>query len=363
MDQKENPTPTAFVGLDLGKKTIVGARVDHNGKVLKRFTVSIPTPDLSALLQYIEPGDRIVMESGNQSFRIAQYFLDQGYSQTYVLNAGDLHVIYASMKKTDKEDSLKLARLICHLPISQLPVVSLPSDWELTGRRLVTEYRFWRKQHTQLVNALHGLFTSVGITYLKRSDLKSSRTRAAKVTSLTGSVSITGKRYHEQLIHIEKNLKDMEGDIQAHLREQPGLVKISMSIPGIGLIGCLVLLSYLGDMSRFSHGDQVSHYAGLVPRVNCSGQQNHYGGITKRGNSHLRGILIQCAWVLVGSKDGGSLRTTYKELSIRKGKGRAIVAVARKMLVVLYQMMRTGELYRDIDEKNLEKKLKRYKIL
>jgi transposase len=80
------------------------------------------------LIKFLEKKDIIVLEAGNQAFRIAKYLLSNGFKNTYILNPGDLANIYNSLKKMDKEDSLKLARLAARFRIDELPTVPIPSD-------------------------------------------------------------------------------------------------------------------------------------------------------------------------------------------------------------------------------------------
>ena len=101
----------------------------------------------------------------------------------------------------------------------------------------------------------------------------------------------------------------------------------------------------------------------MVPRVDCSGEKNRYGRIIKRGCRPIRAVIIQSAWALVRSGKGGDLSSKYKDLMVRRGKNRAIVAVARKMLEVLYTMVKKGRVYDSVDDEFIDKKLKHYGLL
>lgn len=141
-----------------------------------------------------------------------------------------------------------------------------------------------------------------------------------------------------------------------------------MSVPGVGPATALAIYAFMGDMSRFSSGSQVSYYSGLTPRIDCSGDQKHYGKITREGPSLLRKLLVQCALSCIRSKGGEKFKMFYEHIKSTRGKGRAIVATARKILEIIYILHKKNELFRtgkndDDDDKRTIAKLKRYKLL
>ena len=124
----------------------------------------------------------------------------------------------------------------------------------------------------------------------------------------------------------------------------------------------MAFIAYIGDGSRFASQAQVSNYTGLVPRVDCSGNYTHYGPITKRGCVAIRRVAIQAAWALVGSREGGPYKEFYERKSSEIGKKKAIVAIARKLVVLMYTLATNRDYYSGTTIKNRLKKLKKYKI-
>ncbi|EPE84624.1 transposase [Leptospira noguchii str. 1993005606] len=145
----------------LWKKTLEVIRIGDNS-LHQRQQFSTTENGISNLLNWLNPNDVVGLEAGSQSFRIAKSILNKGI-QVIVLNPGDLATIYQSLKKTDKEDSLKIARLIQRFPIEELPVVPIPNDEEEDNRRLCSEQENWTRQLTQSKNRLHSLFTQAGL--------------------------------------------------------------------------------------------------------------------------------------------------------------------------------------------------------
>src|SRR5271157_1183897 len=115
--------------------------------------------------------------------------------------------------------------------------------------------------------------------------------------------------------------------------------------PGGGPVTAEVILSELGDISRFRNAKTVCAYAGLVPVVRQSGERKSKDmKITKEGSGLLRWALVEAAWRLVGKSPKWA--ALFSRLMHRSGKKRAIVAVARKLLCVLYAMLRTSTPYK-----------------
>jgi transposase len=135
-----------------------------------------------------------------------------------------------------------------------------------------------------------------------------------------------------------------------------------MSIPGVGPGLAAAFLAYIGDGKRFEKPAEAANYVGLVPRVDCSGETNRHGNILPGGNRALRSIILQCAWALVRSKNGGRLKEKYDELTGRMSKTKSAVAVARRIITLMWALVTRREFYKDITEAELRKKLRYYKL-
>ncbi|EKO15145.1 transposase [Leptospira kirschneri str. H1] len=182
-----------YVGVDCGKKSIEVVRINSENS-LERRQFSTTESGINNLLQWLTLNDIVGLEAGSQSFRIAKSILNKGV-QVIVLNPGNLATIYQSLKKTDKEDSLKIARLIQRFPIEELPTVPIPNDEEEDNRRLCTEQENWTRQLTQSKNRLHSLFTQAGLTQITKKHLRTKVSREASVTLLSDRTKRKQKEY------------------------------------------------------------------------------------------------------------------------------------------------------------------------
>ncbi|EKR19873.1 transposase, IS116/IS110/IS902 family [Leptospira interrogans serovar Pyrogenes str. 2006006960] len=119
----------------------------------------------------------------------------------------------------------------------------------------------------------------------------------------------------------------------------------------------------MGDCKRFSSAKQAAYYAGLVPRVDISGDTVRYGRIINRGCHSIRRVIVQAAWSLVRCQHGGKVKEFYQRLYLKKGAKKSIIATSRKMIEVLYVMIRTGKLFDSMPENILNRKLTRYGLM
>jgi transposase len=287
----------------------------------------------------------VALEAGNLAVIMAKELEAAVGCQILVLNPSHLALIYGSMKKTDKEDALKLAHIIEDYKEQRLPVVPIPSEQEMKRRKMVGSYRREQRMRNQAINRLHGLFLAQGITDVVKSDLATAEVRAETVKELAGLD-------REEAEHILACLKLYEGRIAAVEKlmgeeaEGDGEIERLQTVPGIGPKISFAFVAHV-TAERFENGSQVSNYIGLVPRVYMSGQTVRYGRITKRGNGFLRALLVQGSWALIRSKAGGSLKERYEYMTVEKGisKKKAIVAIVRRLAELLYALMRDGTSY------------------
>jgi transposase len=341
---KEKKVETRFVGIDLGKRNYEVAIVGKNGKVAlsngKTYVDGRQT-----LYKKLRPADKVALEAGNMAFIMAKEIEAAVGCRVYVLNPSQLAVIYASMKKTDKEDALKLAHILEDCREERLPVVPVPSDKEMQRRKILANYRRAQQSRNRDINQLHALFVALGITTKVRNDLATVEKRQEAIKELTG-IELTEAEY------LMKRLELCEGriaELEKQMKEESAgdeVIERLQSIPGVGPKTAFAFVSHVAA-ERFDNASQVSNYLGLVPRVYKSGDTVRYGRITKRGNGYLRALLVQAAWALTNTKGGEKLKMRYLYMTIEKSKSKkkAIVAIARRLAELMYTMMRDGTWY------------------
>jgi transposase len=352
------------VGIDLAKRTMEVCIVEggERGSLkIERHGLTTDEKGRQILMMLLRETDVVGYGVCGYGNRLARALQNEVGCTVRPLNAGELWIIWKSRKKTDKEDALKIAKYLRDTPEEEQCVVPLPSEEEETFRSDISMKEYLKKERTAAINRLHALYGQMGIIAVTKKDLKDGEGRKARHGELPPLLAEYATILEEQLELFETQLAVMEEKVAEKARNHE-LAPYIMSIPGIGIGIAAVILAYLGDGSRFSKPGQVANYAGLAPRVDCSGETDRYGSIARYQFCHpIRGIVLEGVWAMVRSGKG-PLFTKYSDLSGRMSKRKSAVAVARKMVVLAWLLMKRREYYRGISSAALEKKLHYYKV-
>lgn len=334
-----------FIGIDLSKRTYEAVAIVSYEDSVRRWNGKVDTQGRSKLLDRLQEGDVVGLEAGTASFKLAKELQSKVGVTVLVLNAANLAVIYASLRKTDKEDALKLARLVQKFSPDELPVVPIPSDQEMERRALVAHENSFRRDRLRLINRLHAVFARAGFPDHTRAELKNPTIRVGLIENeLTGFTKVEAGNLDRLIIEYDRVLEDLLVKIHDEVSQSGNDAKILMSIPGFGLKTTMAVLAYAGDMRRFETPAQLVNYLGFAPRIYSSGDLEHRGAITKRGNSLVRGLLVQSAWGLVRTKASTPLKVRYEAMLARgKSKSVAVVATARKLTELVHVLLSRKE--------------------
>jgi len=349
-----------YVGLDLAKRTYEMCVLQGMDKA--RFSGGkTDAAGREKLARFLCEEDTVAMEACAFAFVLARELEDRTGCRVLILNPGRLQMIWKSETKTDKSDAWKLADYIQRTPEERMPLVSLPSEEEEELRGLVSMKSFMTKQRTAAVNRLHAVFVQAGMTTLKRSDLADGESRRGVMKMLGEKLFYLAKFLAGEIELLEKQIEEIEAKTAEKMRGNE-LLPYVMSVPGVGPSLAAAFLAYVGDGSRFKSGAEVAHYVGLTPRMDCSGETNRYGHITKQGCRPIRAVVLNSVWALSRQHDAGRLKSKFLELQERLGRKKSAVAIARKLVVLLWVLARRKEFYKDSSREQIEKKFARYKV-
>jgi transposase len=187
--------------------------------------------------------------------------------------------------------------------------------------------------------------------------------------SLRGVVSVTDRfifnqnirEYELVLAQQEECLKEMDNYCQQYFSKE---IQLLCTIPGIQKLSAMIIISELGvDLKTFITAAALTGWVGLRPRNDESAGKIKSKKITK-GNKYLRRILVQCAWAASRQKNGW-LKTKYQQLCVRKSNKKALIAISRKLLVIIWNVLSKQEPYKEfvpkIDPKQKQKKIEYHK--
>jgi transposase len=155
-------------------------------------------------------------------------------------------------------------------------------------------------------------------------------------------------RSHLQMMdEVEKNIKELEIEAQKLIKSRKSDLEIVMSVPGIGFVSGVTILSEIGDYRDFNTGEQLASYCGITPSVYGSAGKIYCGHITKHGSKYLRRMAIEVAHAMTKVKSNTRLKRFYLRLLAKKGIKVAIVALARKILCLVHHLLVNRETYKD----------------
>ena len=326
-----------FYGLDIHKSFIQVCRIDEQGKNRCDFRINADHDSIVRFAQSLSDQDAVVLEATFHSWAIWSLLRGHG-ARIVVANSMQVKAIAHARIKTDKVDAHILAQL---LRADFIPEVAMPQiqTWEL--RQLMTHRQLLGRHRTAVRNAIRGMVNRK----LLKPPLK-------ELFGPSGRKWLLGQRYSDiERLMLDNNLAHLDAleerirTVDSKLLELASHsldVKLLMSIPGINITVAMGLLAA---------------YFGLVPRVYQSAERCHHGHITKQGRSQARWLAIEAAQSMVQS--GAPLTASYHRIRRKKSHNVAVVALARKLVVVVWHLLTHQEPYRYAPTKRTRTKLRR----
>ena len=331
-----------ILAIDLGKFNSVTCLLDTETNTTEFWRMTTDRLYLVTVLQKYTP-DLVVIESCGLAGWVHDVCTEKGY-QVLVCNPNQEAWKWKNVKrKTDRDDALKLAKLAA---LGQLVPVYIPSKPQREYRRLVKYRQVLQGRINRVQNNIRAIFVQRGMPMmrgqkawaLERFDALAQHRKPLAECSLDelwrGELDLELQQWEHlraQYLQVHKKLKALA------LADER--VRLLQTIPGVGRKTAEVVVAYLDDARRFHNARQVSSYAGLVPRRHQSGEMDRQGHIHKHGPRQLRGALVEAAWMLL--RYNAWAAEVYKRLTggQKTRKKKAIVAVARKLLVRCWVML------------------------
>jgi len=327
-----------YVGVDVHKRFCYATMLDEKGNKMDEYRFLNNGDGFDELIERLGEDPKLVVEASSVSTPIYDY-LDEGGFDVVVAHPLKVKAIADAKIKTDKIDSRILADL---LRADLIPESYMPDKDIRDLRGLVSHRVSLVKQRTSLKNRIHAVLAREGIQN-HYSDLfgKGGR-KLLKSIEIRDSNRMIIDQDLELIDEVNRKIESTEVELVKRAKNY-GWLDILQSAPGIGLTSAIVLASEIGDLDRFNSPEKLCSYAGLVPRVYQSGNTLRHGHITKQGRSLMRWILVQAAHIAV--RTPGRMRDIYLKLEKKKGKKIATVAVARKLLVSIFWMLKRNTHY------------------
>lgn len=328
-----------YVGIDLHKVTSTWVGLKEKGDEVLFTKEFLVTPI------GIATGIKFVKEYGNEivlvlepccGWRWVTKQLKETGIDVHISNPRKTKMISESLQKTDKKDATTLAILLR----SGMLYESYEAPPEIhTLRSLLRERSFLVRIRASVKCRLEGVITREG------RHLIAGRSSSKKATTSILASSNTEWNMHTTVIsELTKNISILEKEIQDNVKDIP-TVRLLKTMPGVGSLTALNVYAEVGDFKRFDSPHKLTAYAGLVPSERSSGGTRKLGHISKAGSKQLRYIIVEAAMHVRGKDKGTHLYDFYANLKKTRGALRARVALARKMLTIMWYMVKDNKPY------------------
>ncbi len=371
-------------GADIHKKFIMATILSRNEtKISGRFGMTLD--EIVRFKEWVISNncEAVAIESTGV-YWIPLYTVLEGSVEVILANAHKIK--HTPGKKTDKRDSKWLAELCLNGMIE--PSRIFPKD-DRDIRALTRAREKLVNNSTQMKNRIHkelesacikissvltdifgvsgkkiinGLLEGKNIDEIlkmitsKRILTKEQEIRQAVTNSLDPARILLIRTYLELIEKIESEIEILNKEIMNRMQKLKEDLEIAMSMTGMGFTSASTILAEIGNVKDFETAEQLASWCGLTPKVSQSADKLVTGSITKQGSKHVRTMLVQVAHAISKSKNS-KLKRFFLHILAKKGKKKAIVALARKVLCILHHLLMNREKYQD-SEMSKTKKVK-----
>lgn len=331
-----------YIGMDIHKQFTVAIAKDKDGNLLSEEKFDNSKERFRKFLfPYPPENTKIVMESTSVWEPIYDMIEDMKYP-IKLANPVKTRAIAEARIKTDKVD----ASTLCDLLRANLVAESyIPSKEVRELRNIIRARKSLVQGKVKTKNKIHSILIKTGLKLPYKTLCKSSmawiveeiETKHFNMKCITASYINLLEQYNFEIQKIDERLAD--------IALKDNRIQLLKTIPGIGNTIALTIIAEIGNINRFESSQKLSSYAGLVPGIKQSGNTLKFGGLIKQSNKDLKTCLIEASWILVRTKEASRFKWFYGNLSKKKGKQKAICAVARKLCCTVYAMLKKNQTF------------------
>jgi transposase len=327
------------VGLDIHRVFAEAVMLD-DGRVARLGRVGMTREHLEAFARRLTHDDHVVVEATGNATAVAEV-IGPHVGRVAIANPRQVRLIAEARIKTDVVDATVLARLYAS---GFLPEVWVPDQRTLALRRQVTRRNQIVRQRARLKTIIQSILHAHLVPPCPHAELLGPKGRAWLLGQvLPPDEQDAVARHLREHDRLSEDLRAVEREIARDALADADTKRL-MTVPGIDMVVATGLLAAIGPVERFAGPDKLVAYLGLNPSVHQSGEgRPRHGRITKQGRTHARTMLVEAAWQAV--RGPGPLRAFYQRIARRRGNHIAAVAVARKLAVIVWHLLRRGEDY------------------
>jgi len=348
--------PLMAIGIDVGDQYSQICVLDESGTTIEEARILTKAEAFEKRFRRAD-ALRIAIEVGSHSPWLSRLLEGLGH-EVVVANARKLRLIYENDSKSDRVDAEYLARLARLDPKLLCPIRHRGKQAQ-ADRALIRARDVLVRSRTALINTARGVAKSFGMRLPKCTAEAFPKQAAPRVApELQPALS----PLLDAIVAVNRAIREHDKRIEATAAERYAAVEIIGQVPGVGTLTALAFVLTIGDPSRFNSSRAVGSYVGLRPRKDASSGSDPELRITKAGDSAVRRLLVQAAQYTLGPFGPDTdLRRWGLALADRGGKSakkRAVIAIARKLAVLLHRLWVTGEVYEPLRQASVEARRK-----
>jgi transposase len=331
-----------YIGIDHHNQYSHMTIIDEKGKKLKSGRVTNSRSEVERFLGgTVEV--KAVIESGRSSYTMVDLMEGLGINIT-IAHPKEVRSIAKAKIKTDKRDSFMLAHL---LRTDLIPEVYKRSSENRGYQRVLRQRAFYVASTTRVKNRIRALLAQ------QREEVRDKISRRKNLFTRSGVKFLKGLNLPDTDNKLLSGLLNTFSHLDERREETNGLVerlylqipeaRLIHTVPGYGVFLSVLVAIEIADIDRFSEVSKFISYAGVIPSTHSSGERSYHGRIIKEGNHWLRWAAIEAVWP--GLKADFDMKCLYNRLKKRKGSNPAKVATARRMLTIIYRMLKEKRAY------------------
>lgn len=328
-----------YIGIDFHKQFSQVSVMDNKGNIFdERRLEHDQREELLTYFSQFERGTSVALEATRNWYWLVDLLQEQGLNVKLV-HAKKARIIAESTIKTDKVDAKTLAHLNrCNF----LPQAYIASPETRSERELLRYHISLIKIQTAIKNRIHAILSKHNIQHNFTDLFGRAGREFLKVLVLPPIFRFELNGYLDILDKVITVLNQAKKEIQSHCRVWPE-AEILTTVPGIGDYGALLLAAEIADINRFSTVKKFCCYGGTASSTHQSANTEYHGPIIKDSNKYIRFVVLEAVQHAI--KQDPKLWRFYNKIEKKKGKKKAKVATARKLLVIIYHMLKNRAPY------------------
>jgi transposase len=342
-----------FIAIDIHKHYLMIGAIDAE----QRIVLQPRKVELQRWLAWAQanlfPSDEVVLEATTNAWAIYDQVVTL-VSRAVVVHPATVKLIAAARVKTDKVDVLSLAKL---LRADMLPEVWVPPTHVRDLRALLSHRRRLVALQTTVKNRLQSVLHRLNLTPPAGELFARKQRDWWQTLELSATEHLRVEQDLATFDHIGPQIEEIDAELRRLSTSKPWAEQVPylVQLPGVGLLTAMTILGAIGDITRFATAKKLVGYAGLGAGVHDSGKTHRDKGITKQGRRDLRFVLVEAARVAVQTH--AYWKREFAQLAKRIGEHKAVVAIARKLLIVVWHVVMAKSADRRADAERVAFKL------